>query len=269
MVMKDKPIGFMDSGLGGLSVLKEVRELLPLEDFEYFADNYRQPYGEKSKKELIDFTKQIISFLLNKGIKVCVIACNTATAASLEVVSKEFPIPILGVIQPAVQEAVKKTANKRIGIIATEYTTRSKIYPEEIKKIDSQIEIFDNFCPRFVPLVEAGKFNHSETYQIAQKYLQPLQEARVDTLILGCTHYSFLKETITRIMGPTVQLVDPASSTARVLKEILRQKNLFKEAGLSQENYYTTGSPQQVERIARMILQKDIRINKIDLTELI
>jgi len=266
--MRDKPIGFMDSGLGGLSVLQEVQKLLPREDFEYFADNYRQPYGEKSQGELIDFTKQIISFLLNKGIKLCVIACNTATAASLEVVRKEFSIPILGVIQSAVQEAVEKTTNKRIGIIATEYTTRSQIYPQEIKKIDPQIEIFDNFCPRFVSLVEEGKFHHPDTYLIAKKYLYPLKEARVDTLILGCTHYSFLKEIIASIMGPEVRIIDPAESTAQTLKELLRQKNFYKEKGLSRENYYTTGSPQKVEMIARIILRRNIKIRKIDLTEL-
>ncbi|GAB4113765.1 MAG: glutamate racemase [Candidatus Caldatribacteriota bacterium] len=263
--MKNKPIGFMDSGLGGLSVLLEVRKLLPQEDFEYFADNYHQPYGEKSQKELVIFTKQIITFLLSQKIKIGIIACNTATAASLELIKKEFPIPIMGVIQPAVLEAVKKTKNKKIGVIATEYTIRSKIYTGEIKKINSQIEVYDNFCPRFVPLVEEGKFNQQETYLIAQEYLKPLKEAKVDTLILGCTHYSFLKRIIARIMGSAVQLVDPANSTARVLERLLRESGLLKEEGPGKEHYYTSGSPQKIEKIASIIMQKDIKMNKVEL----
>ncbi|HDK27121.1 MAG TPA: hypothetical protein ENG48_08560 [Candidatus Atribacteria bacterium] len=131
---------------------------------EYFADNQRQPYGEKSKNDLINYTLQIINFLMKKRIKACVIACNTATAASLKQAREYFTIPIIGVIQRAVQEAVQKSLNKRIGVIATEFTTKNKIYPKEIKKIAPEVEIISNFCPEFVPLVEAGKFTTPETY---------------------------------------------------------------------------------------------------------
>lgn len=267
--MREQPIGFLDSGLGGLSVVREVKKILPSESIEYFADNLRQPYGEKRLPELIKYTLQIINFLLNKKIKVCVIACNTATAASLTQAKNIFNIPIIGVIQPAVRDAIRKTSNNRIGVIATEFTTKNRAYPEEIRKIATHIEVFTNFCPEFVPLVEAGKFNAPETYEVAREYLKPLKEAQIDTLILGCTHYSFLKKVISEIMGPEVILIDPAVSTSLILKEILSQKENIKEEGKSEENYYTTGSPEKVERITKIILNNDFfKIQKVQLEEL-
>jgi len=267
--MKEQPVGFLDSGLGGLSVVKEVKKLLPRENIEYFADNQRQPYGEKNQSELIKFTFQIISFLLKKKIKICVIACNTATAASLKKAREYFSIPIIGVIQPAVQDAIKKTLNKKIGIIATEFTTKNEAYPKEIKKVAPEIKVFSNFCPKFVSIVEAGKFTAPETYEIAREYLKPLKEAQIDTLILGCTHYSFLKKVISEIMGSEIILIDPAVSTSLILKKILSQKGISGEEEKGEENYYTTGSPEKVERIAKIILNNDFfKIQKVQLEEL-
>jgi len=267
--MKERPVGFLDSGLGGLSVVKEVNKLLPRENIEYFADNQRQPYGEKNQSELIKFTFQIISFLLKKKIKICVIACNTATAASLKKAREYFSIPIIGVIQPAVQDAIKKTLNKKIGIIATEFTTKNGAYPKEIKKVAPEIKVFSNFCPKFVSMVETGKFTEPETYKVAREYLKPLKDAQIDTLILGCTHYSFLKRVISDIMGPGVILIDPSVSTSLTLKEVLIQKRILKEEGKSKENYYTTGSPEKIERIAKIILNHDFfKIQKVQLEEL-
>jgi glutamate racemase len=252
-----------------LSVVKEVKKLLPREDIEYFADNQRQPYGEKNQDELIDYTLQIISFLIKKKIKICVIACNTATAASLKKAREFFSIPIIGVIQPAVQDAIKKTSNKRIGVIATEFTTKNEAYPKEIKIIAPEIKVFSNFCPEFVSIVEAGKFTVSKTYEVAREYLKPLKDAQIDTLILGCTHYSFLKKVISDIMDPEVILVDPAVSTALILKEILNQKGISKEEGKSKENYYTTGLPEKVEKTAKIILNSNnFKIQKVKLEEL-
>ncbi len=267
--MKEQPVGFLDSGLGGLSVVKEVKKLLPRENIEYFADNLHQPYGEKNQSELIKFTFQIISFLLKKKIKICVIACNTATAASLKKAREYFPIPIIGVIQPAVQDAIKKTLNKKIGIIATEFTTKNGAYPKEIKKVSPEIKVFSNFCPKFVSIVEAGKFTTPETYEIAREYLKPLKDAQIDTLILGCTHYSFLKKVISEIIGQEVILIDPSVSTSLTLKKILSQKGILKERGKCEENYYTTGLPEKVERIAKIILNNnDFKIQKVKLKEL-
>jgi len=255
--------------LGGLSVVKEVKKLLPRENIEYFADNQRQPYGEKNQNELIDYTLQIINFLIKKKIKICVIACNTATAASLKKAREYFSIPIIGVIQPAVQDAIKKTLNKRMGVIATEFTTKNGAYPKEIKRITSEIKVFSNFCPEFVSIVEAGKFTAPETYEFARKYLKPLKEEQIDTLILGCTHYSFLKKVISDIMGPEVTLIDPAVSSALALKEILIQKGILKEENKGEENYYTTGSPKKVGKTAKIILNGDnFKIQKVKLEEL-
>ncbi len=267
--MKEQPIGFFDSGLGGLSVLREVKKILPQENIEYFADNQRQPYGEKSQAELIEYASQIINFLLKKKIKFCVIACNTATAASLKQAKEHFSIPIIGVIKPAVQDAIKKTKNKRIGVIATEFTTKNEAYPQEIKRVAPEIKVFSNFCPEFVPLVETGKFAAPETYKVAREYLRPLKEAQIDTLILGCTHYFFLKKVIFEIMEPEVMLIDPATSTSLILKEILNQKGILKEEGEGEENYYTTGFPEKVEKTAKIILNSDnFKIQKVKLKEL-
>ena len=267
--MREQPIGFFDSGLGGLSVVKETKKILPLENIEYFADNQRQPYGEKSQLELIGYTLQIIKFLSKKKIKVCVIACNTATAAGLRQVRAHFSIPIIGVIQPAIQDAVKKTSNKRIGVIATEFTTKNQAYPKEIKRVSSEIKVFSNFCPRFVTLVEAGKLTTPETYEVAREYLKPLKEAQIDTLILGCTHFSFLKKVISEIMGPGVILVDPAVSSSFTLKEVLIHMRVFKKEGKGEENYYTTGSPEKVKKTAKFILNSNnFEIQKVKLEEL-
>ena len=267
--MKEQPVGFLDSGLGGLSVVKEVKKLLPRENIEYFADNQRQPYGEKNQSELTKFTFQIISFLLKKKIKICVIACNTATAASLKKVREYFSIPIIGVIQPAVQDAIKKTLNKKIGIIATEFTTKNGAYLKEIKKVAPEIKVFSNFCPKFVSLVESGKFTAPETYEVAREYLKPLEDAQIDTLILGCTHYSFLKRVISDIMGSGVILIDPSISTSLTLKEVLIQKGISKEEGESKENYYTTGLTDKVRKTAKIILNSDnIAIQKVKLEKL-
>ncbi len=267
--MIDQPIGFLDSGLGGLSVVKEVKKLLPRENIEYFADNQRQPYGEKSQDELIDYTLQIINFLVKKKIKVCVIACNTATAASINIVREYFSIPIIGVIQPAVQDAIKKTSNRRIGIIATEFTTKNGAYPKEIGSISPEIKVFSNFCPEFVPIVEAGEFTTPETYETALRYLRPLKDAQIDTLILGCTHYSFLKKVISEIMGPEVMLIDPAVSTSLTLKKVLFRKGIIREENKGIENYYTTSSPEKVGKIAKIILgSADFKIQKVKLEKL-
>ncbi|MGB6370729.1 MAG: glutamate racemase [Atribacterota bacterium] len=267
--MRDQPVGFLDSGLGGLSVVKEVKKLLPQEDIEYFADNQRQPYGEKNQDELIDYTLQIINFLIKKKIKICVIACNTATAASFKKAREYFSIPIIGVIQPAVQDAIKKTSNKRIGVIATEFTTKNGAYPKEIKRIAPEIKVFSNFCPEFVSIVEAGKFTASKTYEVAREYLKPLKDAQIDTLILGCTHYSFLKKVISDIIGPEVILIDPSVSTSLTLKEVLIQKGISKEEEESKENYYTTGLSEKVEKTAKIILNSDsFKIQEVKLEEL-
>jgi len=252
--MNQLAIGFLDSGIGGFSVVQEIKKILPKEKIEYFADHARQPYGPRRQKEIEGFVIQIINFLLEKGIKACIIACNTATAAGLIRAKEFFDIPIIGVIEPGAKAAVATTSNGKIGLIATEFTVNSKAYHKEIKKINPKIEIFANPCPKFTPLVELGQFEATETYQAAKEYLKPIKDAQVDTLILGCTHYPFLQKVISDIMGPKVRLVNPAYNTVLDLKKILEEKYLLKIDKNRKENYYTSGNPDNMEKVARAIL---------------
>ena len=252
--MKQLAIGVFDSGIGGFSVVKEIKRLLPKENIEYFADHARQPYGSKEQEEIEGFVAQIINFLLGKGIKACIIACNTATAAGLIRAKEFFDIPIIGVIEPGAKSAVATTINGKIGLVATEFTVNSKAYHKEIKRINPKIEIFANPCPKFTPLVESGQFETAETYQAAKEYLKPIKDAQVDTLILGCTHYPFLQKVISDIMGPEVKLVNPAYNAVLDLKKILEEKYLLKIDKNKKENYYTSGNSDNMKKMIRIIL---------------
>jgi glutamate racemase len=247
-------IGVLDSGIGGFSVVKELKKLLPKENIEYFADHARQPYGPKAQKEIEGFVVQIINFLLKKGIKACIIACNTATAAGLIRAKEFFDIPIIGVIKPGAKAAVATTSNGKIGLAATEFTVNSEAYHREIKRINPEIEIFANPCPKFTSLVELGQFETTEIYQTAKEYLKPIKDAQVDTLILGCTHYPFLQKAISDIMGPKVRLVNPAYNAVLDLRKILEEKHLLKIDKNRKENYYTSGNPDNMKRVVRIIL---------------
>jgi glutamate racemase len=252
--MKQLAIGVFDSGIGGFSVVKELKRLLPKENIEYFADHGRQPYGSKGQEEIEDFVIQIINFLLGKGIKACIIACNTATAAGLKRARELFDIPMIGVIEPGAKAAVAATGNKKIGLAATEFTVNSEAYQKEIKRINSEMEVFASPCPRFTPIVELGQLETVETYQAAKEYLKPIKDAQVDTLILGCTHYPFLEKIISEVMGPKVKLINPAYNTVLDLKKILEEKHLLKTDKNRKENYYTSGNPDNMKRMAKKLL---------------
>jgi len=235
---------------------------------KYFADNKRQPYGSKNRKQIEAYVLQIIKFLLKQGIKACVIACNTATATGIERAKAHFDIPIIGVIKPGAEAVARETKNSIIGIIATEFTIKNKIYQKEIKKFTPHIKIFANSCPKFTPLVEAGKFDDFQTYQIAKEYLNPLKRAKIDVLLLGCTHYPFLNKVISETIGPEVKLINPAINTARVLKEELKIRGLLKKNGNPTDIYYTTGSLRKVKKITEILIgTQNITILKINLEE--
>lgn len=266
--MKQLAIGVLDSGIGGFSVVKELKRLLPKENIEYFADHARQPYGSKEQKQIEGFVVQIINFFLEKGIKACIIACNTATAAGLIKAKEFFDIPIIGVIEPGAKAAVATTSNGKIGLAATEFTVNSKAYHKEIKKINPEIEIFANSCPKFTPLVELGLLEATETYQAAKEYLKPIKDAQIDTLILGCTHYPFLQKVISDIMGPEVKLVNPAYNAVLDLKKILKENNLLKTGKNRKESYYTSGSPDNMRKVARAILNSfEYSVEKVKFKE--
>jgi glutamate racemase len=216
--LKHQPIGIFDSGLGGLTVVKAIQKELPREKLVYFGDTARIPYGTKSPDTIIRYARQIIRFFLKeKKVKCVVVACNTSSAWALETVRREFHIPILGVIEPGAYAAVSATRNGRIGVIGTEGTVASGAYVRAIHQIFPRARVFPKACPLFVPLVEEGKLTGPVTEAVAEEYLKPLLKARIDTLVLGCTHYPLLKKTLSKIVGPGVRIVDSAEETAKSL----------------------------------------------------
>lgn len=216
-----KPIGIFDSGVGGLTVYKAIRAAFPEEDLIYFGDTARVPYGPKSRNTIIEYSVQNSRFLLQKGIKILIVACNTSSAVALPELKKLTGIPIIGVIEPGAEMAARLTQNKRIGVIGTEGTVRSEAYSQAIRSIIPGAEVFSQACPLFVPLVEEGWLDHPATRQIVHAYLDCYKDQNIDTLVLGCTHYPLLKEVIGQVLGPQIGLVDSAEAIARYLKTLL------------------------------------------------
>ncbi|MFH0924424.1 MAG: glutamate racemase [bacterium] len=257
---QDGAIGVFDSGLGGLTVLKEIISLLPQEDIVYFGDTARVPYGNKSPDVITRFTFENIKFLLSKNIKALVIACNTATAFSLVAAKQKFDLPILGVIEPGAKAAIKSTIKNRIGIIGTEGTINSNVYSSSIKQLNPGIELYSSPCPLFVPLVEEGWLKNEVTYKTAEIYLTDMKLYDIDTLILGCTHYPLLKEVIGEVMGETVKLIDSAKETAMALKYLLESCSILKKKNDLNGNrkFYVSDVPSRFEKVGRMFLGKEL-----------
>ena len=220
-----KPIGIFDSGVGGLTVYKAIRSAFPKEDLIYFGDTARVPYGPKSHNTIIEYSVQNARFLLQKGIKILIVACNTSSAVALQDLEALTDIPIIGVIGPGAEMAAKLTRSKKIGVIGTEGTVRSEAYSRAISEILPEAEVFSQACPLFVPLVEEGWLEHPTTRQIVHEYLDPYKEVDIDTLVLGCTHYPLLKEMIGEVLGPKVSLVDSADAIANYLRSLLPMDN--------------------------------------------
>lgn len=223
---KNAPIGVFDSGVGGLTVAREIMRQLPQERIVYFGDTARLPYGSKSKETIIRFSEQIIRFLRTKEVKAIVIACNTASSYALHEVRKNEDIPIIGVINAGARAAAAATRNGKIGIIGTEGTISSGTYAETIREMKPGVEVFGKACPLFVPLVEEGLLHDSVTDVIAGRYLSVLKEKYIDTMVLGCTHYPLLRSTLGRVMGSDVTLVNPAYETAVQLKTLLKSMEM-------------------------------------------
>jgi len=230
MNSNSNPIGVFDSGVGGLTVVKELKSILPYEKIIYFGDTARLPYGNKSKETIIKFTLENILFLLKQEVKLIVIACNTSSSLALPVIKRHFRIPLIGVISPCAKESVYATRNKRVGVIGTKATILSKAYETEIKELDPDIEVKSQSCPFFVPLIEENWLKGEIVTKIIQYYLKPLKDFRVDTLILGCTHYPLLKIKISEVMGKNVVLIDSARQVAIEIKEILEQESLLNKS---------------------------------------
>ena len=221
------PVGVFDSGIGGLTVVREIMRQMSQERLVYFGDTARLPYGSKSRSTIIRYSRQIVRFLHTKGVKAIVIACNTASSCALQTIARESSIPVIGVIYAGSVTAVTASRSGRIGIIGTQATVSSGIYPNVIRNISPEILVFQKACPLFVPLVEAGLLHDSVTDEIASRYLQELKGKYIDTLVLGCTHYPLIRSTIQRIMGDEVTLVNPAYETALELRQILEREKLL------------------------------------------
>lgn len=268
MDMDNRPIGIFDSGIGGLTVLKEIAEQLPYEDIIYFGDTARVPYGTRSRETVIKYSFQCINFLMKKDIKLVVIACNTATASALKEVQSYFDIPIIGVVDPGVVSAVSTTRNDKIGIIGTSSTVNSGAYQESIRQLNSDAEVIGVACPLFVPIVEDGWQDTEVARLTAEKYLLDFKEHEIDTLVLGCTHYPILKYTISKVMRD-VHLINPAFETAKQVKELLKEKDLLTEKKTkSNIDFYVSDDPEKFRRIGGNILDKNIsHIEKIDIED--
>jgi len=264
----NRAIGVFDSGVGGLTVVKELMRILPNEDIIYFGDTARVPYGIKSKETIIKFSLENILFLLKQDVKVIVVACNTSTSAALPILKRHFKIPIIGVIGPGAKEAIYATRNKRIGVIATKATINSGAYEREIKRLNPAIKVFNQACPLLVPLTEEGWAQRKETYDIANFYLEPFKKAGIDTLILGCTHYPLLKDVFKKVLGNNVRLIDSARQVAYETKDVLNNDGLInKNKGGGKYLFYVSDELQQFKKVAKNFLGKDIknlrRINNV------
>jgi len=249
-----KPIGVFDSGVGGLTVAKELFAQLPCEDIIYFGDTARVPYGIRSRETVIKFSIEDTLFLLKHDIKLICVACNTASSVALPVIKNHFKVPMVGVITPGAREAVYATRNKRVGVIGTRGTVKSCAYENEITQLDSSVSVYTVACPMFVPFVEEGWLEGNVVEEVARTYLKPLQDARVDTVILGCTHYPLLKPVIKSIMGPGVVLVDSAKQVAIEVKKILASEALLNTKGKGKHKFYVSDNPEWFSGLAKKFL---------------
>ena len=253
-------IGVFDSGLGGLTVVKELIGHLPNERIIYFGDTARVPYGTKSGATIIRYSREIVRVLVKHKVKMVVVACNTASSLALDVLKKEFDLPILGVIEPGARKSIDVTRNKKVGIIATSSTVKSGKYAKKIVQLNKNIVVLSQACPLFVPLVEEGWFDHPVTYQVARQYLRDMKKNKIDTLILGCTHYPLLKGVLHNVMGPGVQLVDSAREVALQVKELLtREKLLRTRLGPCRHMFIVSDEPEQFRRLGQLFLGVDVK----------
>ena len=272
MIQTDRnaPVGVFDSGVGGLTVAREIMRQIPEERIVYFGDTARVPYGNKSKDTILRYSRQIIRFLRTREVKAIVIACNTASAYALDTVAAESDMPIIGVINAGARTAVQATRNGKIGVIGTEGTIGSGIYTRVMKQLKPDIQVTGKPCPLFVPLVEEGLLHDSVTDEIASRYLSVLKGKYIDTLVLGCTHYPLLRSTLRRLMGEDVVLVNPAYETAIELKQLLEERGLERDGAeaLQGEKYqfFVSDLAEKFTSFATSILPNEVKeTRKIDI----
>ncbi|MBW4802919.1 glutamate racemase [Loigolactobacillus coryniformis] len=270
MVNVQQGIGYMDSGVGGLTVVKEALRQLPNEQVIFIGDTARNPYGPRPASQVKEFTWQMTNFLLSKHVKMIVIACNTATAAALPEIQAALDIPVIGVIVAGSQAAIKATKNKKVGVIGTIGTIKSQAYPQAIARQAPQVEVTGVACPKFVPLVESDEYKSAVAKKVVAESLTPFDNQHIDTLILGCTHYPLIRHLIQNRIGDQVTLIDSGAETVNQLSALLEFDQLAAPARQPQHEFYTTGNPEMFQRIAGDWLElNDLDVRHIDLTELI
>lgn len=282
MKLKDeKKIGIFDSGVGGLTVAREILKILPFEQIIYFGDTARCPYGPRSEKIVREFSLQNVNFLLSQNVKFIVVACNTSSALALDFFKKRFEVPMMGVIEPGAKGAVEATKNKKVGVIGTVGTITSGSYVKAIHKIDNQIIIYPLPCPLFVSLTEEGFIDKKATYLIAEEYLKPLKKSRIDTLILGCTHYPLLKGVIKNVMRKfegfpkdfssieNVTLIDSAEKIALDVKRFLLEKDLLRKSDKEPSHkFFVSDQPDKFKKLGQRFLGKKIkRVELVDINK--
>lgn len=262
LMHRNAPVGVFDSGVGGLTVVREIMRQIPNEKIIYFGDTARVPYGSKSRETVTRYSEQIVRFLRTLEVKTIVAACNTASAYALETLEQSIDIPIIGVLKPGARTAAEVTRNGRIGVIATEATVGSRMYTKYITTLNSNVTIHEKACPLFVPLVEEGLWEDPVTDEIVRRYLSELIDTDIDTLILGCTHYPLIRSTLRRIMGERVTLVNPAYETAIELKQMLSEMDLLDDEppglGRDQYRFYVSDKAEKFVRFANSIINYGI-----------
>ena len=258
---KTAPVGVFDSGVGGLTVAREIARQLPNENIVYFGDTARVPYGSKSQNTIIRFSEQIIRFLKTKQVKAIVIACNTASALALDAVKDEFGLPVIGVVIPGARAAVEATKNRRVGVVGTDATVQSGMYTKIIHGMAPDIQVIEKACPLFVPLVEEGFKEHHVTGEIIEYYLESLKKTDIDAMILGCTHYPLLRSRIRAYMGEAIQIVNPAYETAMDLKRLLHGQDMENDGGDPQHSrysFYVSDAAEKFRRFANTVMPFDV-----------
>ena len=245
-------IGVFDSGVGGLTVLREMYRLLPNESVLYFGDTARLPYGTRSAPEITQFVREIIVWMLSQGVKLVLMACNTSSALALETVQAEFDVPILGIIQPGAEAAVQH--GKRVGVIATPATAASNAYRRAITSVDETVKVWQVGCPEFVPLIEQNQIDHPLTREIAQEYLAPLLAQQIDTLVYGCTHYPHLEPVLRSLVPNSVRFVDPARYAVIKTAQVLDEQQLRSHSLPSPTRFCVSGNPSQFAHLSKQWL---------------
>ena len=258
---KTAPIGVFVSGVGGLTVAREISRQLPDENIVYFGDTARVPYGSKSQNTIIRFSEQIIRFLKTKQVKAIVIACNTASALALDAVRDEFDIPIMGVVIPGARAAVEATKNRKVGVVGTDATVQSGMYTKVIHQMAPDITVIEKACPLFVPLVEEGFKEHVVTQEIIEYYLESMRNTDIDAMILGCTHYPLIRSKIRAYMGDRIQIVNPAYETAMDLKRLLEEQDMANDGATPQHSrysFYVSDAAEKFRRFANTVMPFDV-----------